>query len=67
MSDLFKNILRDNETLFKDPLVLDYEYVPEEVKGREDEKNAKRKEGLCRMASSINLAHSRHIADWAIR
>jgi len=38
MSDLFKNILGDNETLFKDPLVLDYEFVPEEVKGREEEK-----------------------------
>src|SRR3989344_6755705 len=39
MPDLFKNILGDNESLFKDPLVLDYEYVPEEIRGREDEKN----------------------------
>ena len=38
MTDLFKKVLRDDESLFKDQLVLDYEFVPPDVKGRIKEK-----------------------------
>jgi archaeal cell division control protein 6 len=38
MTDLFKKILKEEESLFKDQLVLDYEYMPPDVKGREKEK-----------------------------
>ncbi|MEK6904317.1 MAG: AAA family ATPase [Nanoarchaeota archaeon] len=37
MPDLFKNMLGGSESLFKDVLVLDVDYIPPIIEGREDE------------------------------
>ncbi|MDO8556637.1 MAG: AAA family ATPase [Nanoarchaeota archaeon] len=39
MPDLFKDMLGANESLFTDPLVLDPEYMPPVIEGREDEQH----------------------------
>ena len=37
MNDLFKDVLMDDETIFKDETFLDFEYVPEKMPERDNE------------------------------